>query len=149
MKRITKVTISMSIALALFSGCAVTDNGESIEGGGNNKNNSLTLSKTGEGFLVTFTKRSSGYGEVVYNDGQYDRKLITSNSTGTILATCKKSSNETYRCKRSNLSGNYAYRTVQFTEGKQYQWYTTSGFDHTKGSVEAVTESNDGILTIN
>ena len=149
MKNITKVTITIGLVATLFSGCNLVDNEDSVESSRSNGTNSLTLSKTGEGFLVTFTKRRSGYGEVVYNDGEYARKLITSNSTGTIFASCKKSSNETYRCKRSNLSGDYAYRNIQFTEGKQYQWYTTSGINHIKGSVEAVTESNDGILTIN
>jgi len=149
MKHIKKVTISIGLVAILFSGCDLVDNEDSVESSGSNGTDSLTLSKTGEGFLVTFTKRSSGYGEVVYNDGQYGRTIITTNSKGTILADCRKTDNEVYRCKRSNLVGDYAYKTVRFTKGKQYQWYTTAGFDHTKGSVEAVTESNDGILTIN
>jgi hypothetical protein len=149
MKRIKKVTISIGLVAILFSGCDLVDNEDSVEGSGSSANDSLTLSKTGEGFLVTYTKQTSDYGEVVYYDGNYPRKLITSNSKGTISATCIKSSNEVYRCTRSNLSGDYATTTVTFTEGVQYKWYTTLGFDHVKGSIEAVTESNNGILTIN
>ena len=151
MKKIAKVSIVAGLLMTLFTGCPLVDNEDSVESspsssGGTDK---LSLSKTGEGFLVSWTKKGSGYGEVIYNDGQYARKLITTNSTGTFFANCVKQSSETYRCKRSNLSGEYANRTVSFILGKQYQWYTTSGFDHIKGSVEAVTESNNGILTIN
>jgi len=150
MKSIKKVTIALNLVAILFSGCALNDNEDSIEhssiGGETDK---LTLTPTNEGFLVTWTKKSSNYGEVVYGDNKYARKLITSNVKGTFFATCKKVQNEFYNCKRSNLRGDYAYKNVKFTEGEQYKWYTTSGFNHTKGSIEAVTESNDGTLTIN
>jgi len=150
MKSFRKVTIVAGLIITLFAGCDLTDTEDnSSTGQSNGGTDSLTVSKTGEGFLVTFTKRSSGYGQVIYDDGQYARKLITTNSKGTIFANCKKTSNEVYSCKRSNLVGDYAYQIVRFTESKQYKWYTTEGLDHVKGSIEAVTESNDGILTIN
>ena len=148
MKHLIKVTISIGLIATLFSGCDLEDTEDTItqSSSGSDK---LTLSKTGEGFLVTYTKQTSDYGEVIYDDGKYARKLITSNSKGTIFADCRKVRNEVYSCKRSNLAGDYATTTVTFTEGVQYKWYTTLGFDHVKGSVEAVTESNDGIVTIN
>ena len=140
------------LLMTLFTGCIPIIGSENTTESSNSSSgetDKLTLSKTEEGFLVSWTKKGSGYGEVVYNDGQYARKLITTNSTGTFFANCVKQSSETYSCTRSNLSGEYANRRVSFIVAKQYQWYTTSGVDHIKGSVEAVTESNDGILTIN
>ena len=149
MKHIIKVTISIGLIATIFSGCDFIDEGTETITSSSTGTDTLTLSETGEGFLVTYTKQTTDYGEVVYDDGNYPRKLITSNSKGTIFADCRKASNEVYSCTRSNLVGDYATTTVTFTEGLQYQWYTTLGFDHVKGSVEAVTESNNGILTIN
>jgi len=153
MKSFLKVTAVAGVAVMLLSGC-LSDSDDTSNGSSSSGTDKLTLSKTGEGFLITWTKNSSGYGEVVYNDGQHNVRgngtPITSNSKGTILSVCKKTGDGVYSCKASNLSDNsYNYKTVRFSEGTQYQWYTSSGTDHVKGTVEAVTEYNSGILTIN
>lgn len=142
-----------ALALLMLTGCFETD--DSDEGSSTSSGvDALTLSKIGEGFLITWTKKSSGYGEVVYNDGTQGVRgngtPITSNTKGTFFSKCTKTSDGVYLCKASNLSDNsYNYRTIRFTEGTQYKWYTSVGTDHIKGTVEAVTEYNSGILTIN
>ena len=81
----------MAVATALFTGCTGEDMVSSIKsgtgGGAGVGSDNITVSKTGEGFMVTWTKKSSGYSEVIYTDGTKGARgngyPITDNATGT------------------------------------------------------------------
>ena len=159
-KTILKTTLALALAGTLFTGCSVIDdtvNGlveEAITDGDNSSHNDkLTVSKTSKGFLVTWTKTASDYGEVIFTDGTTGARgngyPLTSNTTGIFSLNCE-SVEETktsirYDCAASNVSDN---QSVSFVSNTAYQWLVSYGIEHEHGEVEAVTEYSDGLLTV-
>ncbi|MEA3419145.1 MAG: hypothetical protein U9Q90_07060, partial [Campylobacterota bacterium] len=153
-------TLALALTGALFTGCSVIDdtvNGlveEAIAGGSDSSHNDkLTVSKTSEGFLVTWTKTASDYGEVIFTDGTTGTRgngyPLTSNTTGMFSLNCESvEETETgvrYDCAASNTSDN---QSVSFVSDTAYQWLVSYGTEHEHGEVEAVTEYSNGLLTV-
>lgn len=146
------IVISLAV---LFTGCTEDDNGNNPFGGGGSSshNDVLSVSKSGEDFLVTWTKKSSSYSEVIYTD-DLDKKRgngypLTANYTGSYTMPCKFVSKDangaSYSCKPSNVS--YS-KSVYLKNNVQYKWLVGYGFSHEHGNVEAIVEYVGGVLTV-
>jgi len=157
MKTILKTTMAVAVASVLFTGCSVDDldDGGVSDNSTSSYNDVISISKTGKDFKVLWLKNNSGYGEVIYrgsSEDTYSRKALTDNGAGVITFDCTfKSESDgvaVYACNASNLTGDYAWKTVRLQEGVQYQWYPTYGFDQEEGEVDATTEYSNGVLTV-
>jgi len=163
MNTILKTTLAIAAATALFTGCSVEDainEASASEGSTSSANtgsatgsDNITLSKTGEGFLITWTKNYESYAEIIYTDGTTGKRgngyPFTNNATGTFFLNCVQSSQDSnsvrYRCTRPDIT---ATSSVNLKKGVQYQWMGSYGFDHEHGEVEAIMEYTGGMLTI-
>ena len=159
MKTVLKTILAMVVATVLFTGCTGEDMVSSIEndtgGGGGVGSDNITVSKTGEGFMITWTKESSGYSEVIYTDGSTGDRgngyPITNNATGTYFLNCTESYSSpsdayvSYNCTRPDLT---LESSVRLKKGTQYQWLVSYGSEHTYGEVEATMEYSGDMLII-
>ncbi len=162
MKTILK--ISLALAGILFAGCTEVDNliNNAVDDLREDvtedvvdltQNDRLTVSKTPNGILVTWTKIASDYGEVIFTDGTTGTRgngyPLTSNTAGTFFLDCESveetETNARYDCSASNVSDN---ESISFVSDTAYQWLVSYGTEHEHGEVEAVTEYSDGILTV-
>jgi len=164
MNNVVKKMIAIVVAATLFTGCGTEDlikeasgidtSGNSGSGAGSSGNDALTVSKTGEGFLVTWTKNSSGYSEVIYTDGTRGARgngyPLTSNSTGTFFLNCTEGSRSVesvaYTCQASNITG--MTTSVNLAVDTPYEWLVSYGTEHEHGETEAIMEYTSGTLTI-
>jgi len=164
MNNIVKTTMATVVAATLFTGCSLGEVGNELnkdvldgnnDGGNSSYNDTLSVSKTVDGFIVHWTKRASGYGEVIYTDGTRGPRgngyPLTSNSTGSFSLDCHENYNSSadrvsYNCEASNFSG--ADKHVILDVGTQYQWLVSYGTDHEYGEAEAIMEYNGGTLSI-
>jgi len=162
MKTVVKTTLAMVAATAIFTGCSVEDAATSMSdsvsdsgGSAGVGSDNITVSKTGEGFMITWTKKSSGYSEVIYTYGTKGARgngyPITNNATGTYFLNCtEKAGHSTdsyvgYNCSRPDLT---LESSVRLKKGTQYQWLVSYGSDHTHGEVEATMEYSGDMLII-
>ncbi len=159
MKTILKTTMVLTIAATLFTGCSVEDMIEDTSeeiytgSGSSSHNDTLSVVKTGEGFLVMWTKRASSYGEVIYTDSLSKERgngyPLTANATGTYTMPCTMggadSQGANFSCNPSNVSNS---KSVYLKSGVEYKWLVGYGFDHEHGEVEATMEFSNGVLTI-
>ncbi len=164
MKSILQTTLACVLAGTLFTGCSAVDdmiNGfmddlteeEITEDIISSYNDKLTVSKTDDGFLVTWTKVSSDYGEVIFTDGTTGVRgngyPLTSNTEGVFFLDCQSVEetkiNVRYDCSASNVSDN---ENISFVSDTAYQWLVSYGTEHEHGEVEAVTQYSDGYLTV-
>lgn len=155
MKTLKTSTLAIAAAATLFTGCSVDDSTYSpdLGGGSSSQTDTLSVVKTGEGFLVMWSKKAGSYGEVIYTDS-LDKKRgvgypLTANATGVYSMPCYEvtsaTSGATYSCKPSNVS----YRkTVSLKEGVSYKWLVSYGFGHEHGEVEATMQYSNGTLII-
>jgi hypothetical protein len=159
-----KTTLTLALGTLLFTGCELSDTGTEdlgttsfdSSGGSSSMNDSLSVvpANGNTGFLVVWTKRAGGYGEVIYTDDLSKPRgngyPLTANYTGTYSMPCTMSSHDassaSFTCKPSNVS--YS-KGVTLRTGVPYKWLVNYGFDHTKGEVEAVMEyQGDGTITV-
>ena len=154
MKKIILTTTTI-LAMALFSGC----------GGGGDLNSQIDDAINGDvevgadslrvdpidnntGFLVSWTKNSRGYGEVIYTDDlskpRGDGHPMTSNSTGIVLMSCKQNyidySGVHFRCKLTNVT--YGYN-ITLKPNVEYKWLVSYGTDHQHGEVANIVTVDD------
>jgi len=159
LKTLTKTTLAIAAASLLFTGCSVDgsstgyDGATGASGGSSSSSDTMSVTKTGEGFLVAWTKRSGTYGEVIYTD-DLDKKRgvsypLTANADGVYFMPCTMVSSDAsgaqYSCKPSNVS--YA-KSVYLKAGVSYNWLVSTGFDHVHGEVEATTLYSGGDLIV-
>ncbi len=151
----------MTVAATLFTGCSLEDavneenfsSESSQSSGGDSYDDSLTVPKTNEGFLVMWTKRSGTYGEIIYTDDLSEKRgngyPLTANADGTFAMPCYlEDSNDDgawYSCEPSNVT--YEKR-VYLKNGVSYSWLVSYGTEHEHGEVEAITQYSDGFLTV-
>lgn len=152
MSKIVKTTIATAIAAAIMTGCSLVD--ESIEyenmGGGTD---TISLTKQGSDFVISWDKSYVGYSEVIYTDGTSGDRgngyPFTNNATGNYTMTCVFSREDNakayYSCTRSDIS---ATSSVTLVKGVEYQWLVSYGFEHQHGETQATMEYANGTLSI-
>jgi len=163
MNTILKTTLAIAAVTVLFTGCSVEDaiseastserSTSSTSSSDSTASDNITFSKTGEGFLITWTKNYESYAEIIYTDGTTGERgngyPFTNNATGTYFLTCVQSSEDSskvgYRCTRPDIT---ATSSVILEKGVAYQWMGSYGFDHEHGEIEAIMEYTGGTLTI-
>ncbi|MDD2451109.1 MAG: hypothetical protein PHU67_04265 [Sulfurovum sp.] len=158
MKILTQTTLVLAAASTLFTGCSLEEAlvDESMEydsGSGSTGSDKMTLSKTGEGFLVTWTKKSGTYGEVIYTDDLNKERgngyPLTANADGTYMMPCtlveSDSEGARFSCAPSNVSNS---KSVYLKTGVSYSWLVSTGFDHTHGEVGGSTLYSGGELIV-
>ncbi len=158
------VTAVLAVAAAVaVTGCGVGEDTSStssfdlgdIGGTTNVGADSLSIAKviSPKGFLVMWSKRSGGYGEVIYTDDLNKKRgngyPLTANAKGVYSLKCEEvssnSSGADYSCKASNVS--YS-RRVHLENGVEYKWLVNYGFEHTHGEVEATMTYRNGTLIV-
>jgi len=149
----TILTTTTILAMALFTGCGGGGIGDiddvinqDVEVGADSLRVDPIDSNTG--FLVTWTKNSGGYGEVIYTDDlskpRGDGHPMTSNSSGIVLMSCKQNSIDYsgvhFRCKLTNVT--YGYN-ITLKPNVEYKWLVSYGTDHQHGSVANIVTVDD------
>ena len=156
MKRLTTILASSVLAVAL-TGCGgggISDTYGYGSGSGSSANDTLkAIDQNGNDFTVKWTKRSSGYGEVIYtrdlSKTRGEGYPFTANGTGDYYMPCEYQYDDSdtayYRCHPDTVT--YAV-SVGLKKGKEYKWLVSTGTEHSHQPVAFKTKFENGTLTI-